>query len=88
MYDRVSLKGKLISAGYKDVLLQSHDSSLYRNWVDYGLDVDESGCEQKPGSLYMEAPLRMKRIPAAFLADDTPARRSISLWTYGNRGAA
>lgn len=55
MYDRVSLKAKLASAGYKDVLLQSHDSSLYRNWVDYGLDVDESGCERKPGSLYMEA---------------------------------
>ena len=55
MYDRISLKEKLVCAGYEEVRLQDYQSSLLRNWADYGLDVDENGREYKPGSLYMEA---------------------------------
>ena len=55
MYDRISLKAKLVSAAYEEVHLQDYRTSLLRNWADYGLDVDENGREYKPGSLYMEA---------------------------------
>ena len=55
MYDRISLKEKLINAGYKDVHVQDYNTSLISNWNEYGLDVDENGNQYKPESLYIEA---------------------------------
>lgn len=55
MYDRVSLKAKAIKLGYKDVFVQSYNTSLISNWADYGLDVKQNGEQYKPGSLYVEA---------------------------------
>jgi len=54
-YDRFSLKAKLESAGYKEVVEQGYDTSLIPDWAGYGLDTDENGTSYKPGSLYMEA---------------------------------
>jgi hypothetical protein len=55
MYDRINLKAKAIQLGYREVFVQSYDKSLIANWKDYGLDVDNSGKQYKPDSLYIEA---------------------------------
>ena len=55
MYDRISLKEKLINIGYKEVHIQDYNTSLIPNWIEYGLDIDESDNQYKPGSLYIEA---------------------------------
>jgi SAM-dependent methyltransferase len=55
MYDRINLKAKLIDIGYKEVQVQDYNTSLIPNWTEYGLDVDENGCQSKLESLYLEA---------------------------------
>ena len=55
MYDRINLEAKLIRAGYREVHLLDYNKSLISDWTAYGLDVDETGNQYKPGSLYMEA---------------------------------
>ena len=60
MYDRINLGCLLADAGYEHITLQQYDRSYVANWSSYGLDLDVSGHEYKPGSLYMEA---MKPLP-------------------------
>lgn len=55
MYDRINLKAKLISAGYKEVHVQDCHTSLVPDWAEYRLDVDKDGHQIQPGSLYVEA---------------------------------
>lgn len=55
MYDRISLKEKLLNAGYAEVYVLNFNTSRIPNWQKYGLDVDDSGDQYKPGSLYIEA---------------------------------
>lgn len=55
MYDKINLKAKLIAAGYREVHLQNFDTSLIPNWLEYALDIDITGKEYKPDSLYVEA---------------------------------
>ena len=55
MYDRINLRSKLINIGYNEVHVQDYDTSLIPNWNEYGLDLDESGDQYKPESLYIEA---------------------------------
>ena len=55
MYDRISLKIKLLNSGYKSVHLQDYNKSLCHNWSDYALDTDHDGNQYKPNSLYIEA---------------------------------
>lgn len=55
MYDRINLQALLLETGYREVHRLSYDTSLIPDWNDYGLDVDETGEQYRPGSLYMEA---------------------------------
>jgi len=55
MYDRISLKNKLINSGYREVHIENYNSSQIPKWIDYGLDIDENGSQYKPESLYIEA---------------------------------
>lgn len=55
MYDRINLSELLARVGYRDPQVLDYATSQIPNWNEYGLDVDESGGQYKPGSLYMEA---------------------------------
>jgi predicted SAM-dependent methyltransferase len=55
MYDRISLGHLLTRLGYQAPSLQHYNTSQIPQWSDYGLDLNESGGESKPGSLYIEA---------------------------------
>lgn len=55
MYDKTSLGALLISIEYKNIITQSYNTSLIKNWNEYGLDIEKNGHEYKPGSLYIEA---------------------------------
>jgi SAM-dependent methyltransferase len=55
MYDRISLCALLTSLGYKNPQLRRYDTSAIPDWNLYGLDLNDSGGEYKPESLYMEA---------------------------------
>lgn len=55
MYDRISLSVLLSKLGYKNIVVQSFNTSMLPDWNDFGLDLDAYGNEYKPGSLYMEA---------------------------------
>jgi len=55
MYDRHNLPSILNTCGYAENHVQSFKDSLVPGWGDYALDIDNSGCEYKPGSLYLEA---------------------------------
>jgi len=54
MYDRVNLGELLRACGFPEPLLQNHRSSQIPGWGRLGLDLDETGGEYKPGSLYIE----------------------------------
>ncbi len=54
MYDRISLKQKLLKLGYKTVLEHDYHTSNVPNWNKYKLDLDTGGHQYKPDSLYME----------------------------------
>lgn len=54
MYDRVSLRIKLETVGFREVTLHSFDTSGYPRWNEVGLDREGAGA-YKPGSLYIEA---------------------------------
>ena len=54
MYDRANLAALLRSQGYRNVQLQTYQTSLSPGWRQYGLDLDEQGEEYKPHSLYVE----------------------------------
>lgn len=55
MYDRISLKTKMLKSGYSDVYEQKFNTSRISNWAKYALDVDANGNQYKRDSLYMEA---------------------------------
>ena len=55
MYDRVNLGCVLSEAGYQNITVQQYNTSHLDGWNGYGLDLDASGNEYKPGSLYIEA---------------------------------
>lgn len=55
MYDRFSLKAKLIDVGYGNVVIQDYKTSLIDNWNEYALDLNTKGGQYKPDSLYVEA---------------------------------
>ena len=55
MYDRVNLGALLGQLGYREACTVGYADSAIPDWSDYGLDVDDAGCEYRPGSLYMEA---------------------------------
>jgi SAM-dependent methyltransferase len=55
MYDRFNLAALLKACGFAEVCVRKFDQSAIDNWQTYGLDMDESGHEYKPESLYVEA---------------------------------
>lgn len=54
MYDRVSLRELLASAGFAEVRQCRADESAIEGFSGYGLDADDKGRARKPESLYME----------------------------------
>lgn len=54
MWDRVNITAALEAAGFRDITLQSHDTSRIDDWTGFGLDQVADGSEYKPGSLYVE----------------------------------
>ena len=55
MYDWANLTALLEGSGFGAVKTLDHMTSEIPDWPSYGLDLDESGGEYKPGSLYVEA---------------------------------
>lgn len=55
MYDRINLPALLMNCGYREVHLQSYDTSLIPEWNKYGLDTKADGTEYKVESMYVEA---------------------------------
>ena len=55
MYDRFNLLSLLRSVGFNNLRYEKYDRSMIHDWHHYGLDLDQSGKEYKPGSLYVEA---------------------------------
>lgn len=55
MYDSANLAALLRESGFRDVEVVSYDRSRIPGWEAYGLDVDVSGGQYKPDSLYVEA---------------------------------
>lgn len=54
MYDRFSLKTALERVGFRQVAVCSWNDSAIPEWEKMGLEIDDSGQEYKPGSLYIE----------------------------------
>jgi SAM-dependent methyltransferase len=54
MYDTFNLSAILNDLGFNNPRICKYNESQIPNWNHYGLDVNESGDEYKPGSLYME----------------------------------
>jgi SAM-dependent methyltransferase len=54
-YDRMNLTYFLQDAGYRSVSRQTYQTSGIPGWNDYGLDLDASGDQYRPGTLYIEA---------------------------------
>jgi SAM-dependent methyltransferase len=54
MYDGVTLPHILEGLGYRQVALQTWNSSAIPEWQDIGLDKNAEGGEYKPHSLYVE----------------------------------
>ena len=55
MYDSVNLKNILNEVGFKNIKVQTFNTSYIINWNKYGLDLDKESKEYKKGSLYIEA---------------------------------
>ena len=55
MYDRFNLAALLQACGFTEPCVRRFDHSAIDDWGLLGLDMDESGNEYKPESLYMEA---------------------------------
>jgi SAM-dependent methyltransferase len=54
-YDRVSLGGLMLQAGFQDPKKVAHGESRLQGWKDFDLEVDGAGNIQKPDLLVMEA---------------------------------
>jgi hypothetical protein len=55
MYDRFNLAALLQFCGFTRPCMRSFDHSAIDDWHSLGLDMDKSGNEYRPESLYMEA---------------------------------
>ena len=55
MYDRVSLREKLLRFGFREVHVQEFNTSLVPFWNDLHLDMDKEGNEHRSDSMYVEA---------------------------------
>ena len=55
MYDSENLAVLLGNCGFREVEVVAFDRSRIPGWEVYGLDVDATGGQYKPGSLYVEA---------------------------------
>lgn len=55
MYDSENLAALLRDCGFREVEVVAFDRSRIPGWSAYGLDVDASGRQYKPDSLYIEA---------------------------------
>jgi hypothetical protein len=55
MYDRLNLPALQQSCDFTEAGLLSFDQSVIDDWRLLGLDMDESGYEYKPVSLYLKA---------------------------------
>lgn len=55
MYDSFSLGRLLTKSGFSRVYQTEFNCSNISHWNDYGLEIDHSGKEYKPHSIYMEA---------------------------------
>lgn len=55
MYDKYSLRKLLENAGFKQIEIQSANTSCIKNWNSYCLDIMIDGSVRKPDSLYIEA---------------------------------
>jgi SAM-dependent methyltransferase len=55
MYDKINLCHLLSESGFRNIERKAYNSSSIPNWDVYGLDLNESGNEYKPDSLYVEA---------------------------------
>lgn len=55
MYDAVSLSRLLETIGFTAIVRQNHNTSSYREILDYGLDSASDGTVRRPGSLFLEA---------------------------------
>ncbi|MFZ5737236.1 MAG: class I SAM-dependent methyltransferase [Pseudomonadota bacterium] len=54
MWDRVNIRTVLREAGFTDITVRSWNDSAIESWAATGLEVDGSGGEYKPNSLYVE----------------------------------
>ncbi|VAX20391.1 Methyltransferase type 11 [hydrothermal vent metagenome] len=54
MYDKINLKRLLTDVGFRNIKVKKYNDSSIAGWNDLGLDLNESGTEYKPGSLYVE----------------------------------
>jgi len=54
MYDRFNLMNMLSEVGFVDIQARSWNDSAIKDWAAMGLEVDESGREYQPQSVYVE----------------------------------
>ena len=54
MYDRTTITTLLREAGFRDIRVESYNSSRINEWDAIGLDLDANGKEYIPRSLYVE----------------------------------
>jgi SAM-dependent methyltransferase len=54
-YDRISLGGLMLKAGFQDPEKVAHSESRLHGWKDFHLEIDEAGNIEKPDLLVMEA---------------------------------
>lgn len=62
MYDRFNLAALLQSGGFVDPRVCDFANSSIADWHSLGLDMDETGREYKPESLYMEARRHLTKV--------------------------
>lgn len=55
MYDKISLPHLLEKVGFREPRLESYRTSRIPDFAAYGFDIDASGNEYKPGSIYVDA---------------------------------
>lgn len=58
MYDRKNLRDLFERTGFANTRRYGFGESAIPNWAKFGLELDESGQEYKPGTLYLEAEAR------------------------------
>jgi len=54
MYGRFNPTHLLARCGFTDIHIRKYNASMFHGWQSLGLDMDNSGNEYKPESLYVE----------------------------------